>query len=115
MTRMPYRSHRQVTYDEQLQEYVFTGNNALVPAETIMYVIFHEPTRRIFRYDPKSRQLKQVRVEKCAWTTRYLLCQDVIFHQGTSEIDDVTLGRNEQTQRNELVTYGSRLQKMTKR
>ena len=40
MTRVPQRFYRQLTYDEQLQAYVFTGNNALVPVETSMYIIF---------------------------------------------------------------------------
>ena len=45
MTRVPCRFHRQVTYDEQLQAYVFTETNALILAETSMYVIFHAPTK----------------------------------------------------------------------
>ena len=53
ITRMPHRFYRQVTYDKQLQAYGFTDNNALVPVETSMYIIFHEPTRRNFRYNPK--------------------------------------------------------------
>ena len=40
---MAHRFYRQVTYDEQLQEYVFTDNNALVLVEPSIYVIFHEP------------------------------------------------------------------------
>ena len=71
--RMPHGFCRQVTYDEQLQAYVFTDNNALVLVETGLSIIFHEPTRRNFRYNPKTRQFRQVRVEECDWTTRYLL------------------------------------------
>ena len=49
MTRMPLRFYRQVTYDKQLQAYVFTDNNASVLVETSMYVIFQEPITRNFR------------------------------------------------------------------
>ena len=62
MIRVSHRIYRQVTYDEQLQEYVFADNSALVLVETRIYIIFHEPTRRNFRYDPKTRHFKQVRV-----------------------------------------------------
>ena len=41
MIRVPCRFYRQVTYDEQLQAYVFTDINALILAETSMSVIFH--------------------------------------------------------------------------
>ena len=60
-----------------------------------MNIIFHEPTKRNFRYNPQIRQCRQVRAEECDWTTRYLLCQDVIFHQMTEPNYD-RQGRNEQ-------------------
>ena len=41
MTRIPYRFKRQVTYGEQLQAYVLTDNNVLVPIEINIYIIFH--------------------------------------------------------------------------
>ena len=63
MTRVPHRFYRQVTYDEELQEYVFPYTNALVLAETSMYVIFHELTKRHFRYNGEVRQFRQVRAE----------------------------------------------------
>ena len=85
-----------MTYDEQLQAYVFTDTNAVVPAETSMYVIFHEPTKRNFRYNPEIRQYRQIRTEECEWTTRYLLYQDVIFYQITDQTNYVRQGRNEQ-------------------
>ena len=40
MTRVPCRLCRQVTYDDQLQIYVFTDSNALVLADTNMYIIY---------------------------------------------------------------------------
>ena len=43
---MPCRLYGQMTYDEQLQVYVFTNTNAGVSAKGSMYVIFHEPTER---------------------------------------------------------------------
>ena len=58
MTKMPHRFYRHVTYDKQLHSYIFTGNNALVPVETSMYVTFHKPTRRNFRNNKKTRQFK---------------------------------------------------------
>ena len=96
MTRVPCGFYRQVTYDEQLQAYVFTDTNAAISAETSMYIIFHEPTKQNLRYNPEIRKFRQVRVEECDWTTRYLLCQDVIFHQMTDQTNYVKQGRNGQ-------------------
>ena len=70
MTRKLCWFYRQVTYDEQILAYVFTDTNALIPAETRMCIIFCEPTKRNFRYNPEIRQFRQVRAEKCDWTTR---------------------------------------------
>ena len=64
MTRVPCRFYRWVTYDKQLQVYVFTATNALILAETSMYIIFHEPTKRNLRYNPEIRQFRQVRGER---------------------------------------------------
>ena len=65
-----------------------------------MYVIFHEPTKRKFRYNPEIRQFRQGRAEECNWTSRYLLCQDVIFHQMTDQIIHIRQGRNGLMQNN---------------
>ena len=54
-SRVPHRFYRQVTYDDQLQAYVFINMKALVPAKNSMYIIFHEPTKRNFRYCPEIR------------------------------------------------------------
>ena len=67
MTRVPHRFYRQVTYDDQLQVYVFVDTTTLVPTKNSMYVIFHEPTKRNFRYNPTSRQLWQIEAEDCEW------------------------------------------------
>ena len=72
MTRMLHRIYRQVTCDELLQTYIFTDNKTVVPVETSMYVVFHEPTRRNFRYNPKTLQFRQIRVEECDSTARYI-------------------------------------------
>ena len=74
MTGILHRFYRQVTYDIQLQAYAFTNYNVLIPVETSMYIIVHEPTRRSFRYNPKTMQFRQVKGENCDWTTRYLSC-----------------------------------------
>ena len=58
MIRVPYRFYRQMTYDEQQQAYVFTETNALILAETSMYIILHEPTKINFRYNPELRQFR---------------------------------------------------------
>ena len=97
MTRVPHRFYRQVRYDDQLQAYVIIDTIVLVLAETSMYIIFHEPTKRNFTYNPEIRQFRQIRVEECDWTTRYLLCQDVIFHEMTDQTNYDRQGRNEQT------------------
>ena len=98
LTRMSHRSYRKVTYHEQLQACIFTDNNTLVPVETSRYIIFREPTSRNFRYNPKTRQFRQVMVEECKWTTRCLLCQDLIFNQVTCKTNYIRQGRNGQTQ-----------------
>ena len=97
MTRMPHKFYRQVTHDEHLQAYIFTDNSALVLVETSMYIIFHELTKRNFRYNLKTRQFRRVRVEECDWATRCLLCQDVIFHQVTGKANYVRQDKNGQT------------------
>ena len=97
MIQMPHGFYRQVTHDKQLQAYIFTDNNELVLVETSIYVIFHEPNRRNFRYNPKTMQFRQVRVEECDWTTRYLLYQDIIFHQVPGKTNHVRKNRNGQT------------------
>ena len=70
-----------MTYDEQLQAYVFIDTNARLPAEGSMYVIFHESTKRYFRYIPTIKQFKLTKAKDHNWTTRYLLCKDLIFNQ----------------------------------
>ena len=49
-----------------------------VPAEGCMNVIFQEPTKRYFRYNPTINQLKLTNARDCDWTTRYLMCRDYI-------------------------------------
>ena len=99
MTRVPHRFYRQVTYNEQLQAYVFTDTNVLILAETSIYVIFNESTKRNFKYNPEIKKFRQVRAEECDSTTRYLWCQDVIFHQMTDQTKYVRQGRNGQMQK----------------
>ena len=97
MTRVPCRFYRQMTYDDQLQAYVFTNTTALLPAEDSMYIIFHKPKKkRNFRCNLEIRQFRQIKAENCDWTTRYLLCQDVIFNQMTDQANCVRQGRNKQ-------------------
>ena len=42
-------------------------------------------------------QFRHGRVEDCYWTTRYLSCWDIIFHQVTGKTDYVRQSRNGQT------------------
>ena len=111
MTRC--RFYRQVTYDDQLQAYVFINTNALVPAENSMYIIFCETTKRNFRYTLEIRQLRQIKAEDYAWTTRFLLCQDVIFNQMTDQTMLGKVGMNK-CQAKTSVTYRPKPQTMTK-
>ena len=55
---MPHRLYRQVTYDEQLQTYIFVDTYARAPIEGCMYGIIHEATKRYFRYKPTVNQFK---------------------------------------------------------
>ena len=70
--KMPLRFYRQVTYDVQLQAYVFIDINATVPAVIGEYVIFHEHTN-MFRYNLIINQFKWTKAKDCDWTTRSLL------------------------------------------
>ena len=100
MTGVLHRFYRQVTYDEQLKAYVFTDTYALTLEETSMYIIFHEPTKSNFWYNPEIRQFRQIRAKECDWTNRYLFCQDVIFHQMTDQTNYARKGRNGQMPNN---------------
>ena len=72
-------------YNEQLLAYVFVDTNLRVSAGGCMYVIFHQPTKGYFRYNPTINQFKLTNVKDCDWTTRYVLCRDYIFHQMTDQ------------------------------
>ena len=70
-----------MTYNDQKQTYVFVENNALVPLENNIYIIFPKPTKRSFQYNQKTMQFKQIRLDVFEWSTRHLLHQDVILHE----------------------------------
>ena len=80
MTCVPRRFYGQVTYSNHKQAYVFVENDVIVPIENSMYVIYHNPTDRTFRYN-KKKTFQQIDMQECELTTRYLLCQDAIFHR----------------------------------
>ena len=80
LIEMPCRFYRQETYGEELQAYAFVDTNARVPAEGCMYVIFHEPTKRYFRYNTTINQFKLTNAQDCGWNTQYLLCTDYVYH-----------------------------------
>ena len=86
-----------MTYDEQLQAYVFTYTKAIVPAKNYMYVIFHEPIKKkfYFKYNPLIRQLRLIGAKDCDWTTRCLLCKELIFNQMTDQTNYVRQNRTE--------------------
>ena len=62
-----------MTYDEQHQACIFIDTNARLPAEGSMYVIFHEPMKRYFRYNPTINKFKVTEAKDCDRATRYLL------------------------------------------
>ena len=76
-------------YDEELQAYAFVDTNSKVPAEGCIYVIFHGPVKRYFRYDPMIGQFNQNNARNHDWTTRYSLFKDYIFHQNTDQTNYV--------------------------
>ena len=65
ITRVSHRFYKQVTYDDQLQAYVFVDTRTLVPAENSMYIIFPETTKRNIRYNLEIRQFRQSKAEDC--------------------------------------------------
>ena len=56
-------------HSEELQAYVFVDTNTRVPAEGCMDVIFHGPTERYFRYNPRIDQFDLTNARDCDWTT----------------------------------------------
>ena len=46
-----------------------------------MDVIYHDLTKRSFRYDQKTKMFQQHDIQECELITRHLLCQDAIFHR----------------------------------
>ena len=82
---MPHRFNGWGAYDEQLKEYIFTDTSTRVPDKGSMYVVFHEPTKRYFRYNPTIEQFRLTKAKDCDWTTRYFLCKDFIFNQMTGQ------------------------------
>ena len=54
-----------------------------------MYIIFHGPTKRYFRYNQTIDQFDLTNARDCDWTSRYLLCRDYIFHQKTHQTNYV--------------------------
>ena len=92
ITRVSHTFYRQVIYDEQLQAYVFTDTNALFQWK-LACTLFPLANKRNFRYNPETKQFRPVRAEECDWTVRYLVFQDVIFHQMTDLTNCVRQGR----------------------
>ena len=62
MTHVPRSYYREVTHSYQKQVYVFVENDFIVPTKNSMYVIYHDPTKRSFKYDQKMKQFQQVSV-----------------------------------------------------
>ena len=89
MTQVPKIFYGQVTYDDQKQAYVFVQNNRIVPIEN-MCIIYHDPTKRGFQYNQKTRQFKQVSLHECKLSMRHLLRKDVIFHRITGTTSSKT-------------------------
>ena len=91
---IPHRLYKQVIYDDELQAYLSVDTNARVPEEGCMYVIFHEPTKRYFKYNTTVNQFKLTNARDCDWTTQYLLCTDYIFHQTIGQTNYVKQPKN---------------------
>ena len=53
MTHVPRWFYKQVTYSNHEQAYIFVENDAIVPIENILYVIYHNLMKRSIRYDKK--------------------------------------------------------------
>ena len=81
MTWVPRIFYGKVACNKQKQVYIFIENNTLVPLENSNYVIWNEPTKHHFRYNHQTLQLNQAKYNKCKWSMRNLLCQDIILHQ----------------------------------
>ena len=81
---------REIEFLNKEQSSIFVlENNALVPPKSTNYVFFHEPRKWCFRYDHQTMWLSQVGWDECNWSTKYLLCQDVILYQTVDTIDNV--------------------------
>ena len=65
MFYIPRKFYGQVTYSMQKQANVFTANDATVPTENSMHIIYHDPTIRSFKYDQNRKQMQQISVYEC--------------------------------------------------
>ena len=81
MTHVLRRIYGQMTYSDFKQADIFVENDAIVPIENSMYVIYHDPIKRSFRYDQKTKTFQQIDMQECELTARHLLCHDTIFHR----------------------------------
>ena len=76
---VPEKNHLITSRDSRMrnihQAYIFVENNAIVPIENSMYVIYHYPMER------SSNKIRRQKIPT-NWHTRMWteLCQDAIFH-----------------------------------
>ena len=54
------RFYEQVTYSAQKQAYVFVENDAIVTIENSMCAMYHDPTKKSFKYDQKMKQFQHI-------------------------------------------------------
>ena len=59
-TYVPRKFYGQVTYSIQKQAYTFLENDAVVPIENSMDVIYQNPTKRSFKYDKKQNRYNKL-------------------------------------------------------
>ena len=61
--------------------------------KTAMYVIFHEPTKRYFIYNPLIRQFRLTEAKNHYFTSRHLLHKDLMFNKMTDQTNYVRQNR----------------------
>ena len=69
-----------------MQKQAYIENYAIIPIENNMYVIYHESTKRSFKYDFKPKQMQQISTYEHKLSMRFL-CQDAIFHRIPTPLD----------------------------
>ena len=64
----------------QKHAYAFMENDATVPIENSMHIIYPDPQKEVLNMTKKKKQMQQISTYECELSMRLLLYHDTIFH-----------------------------------